>query len=197
MPESGGITIVKRFIYRDADEEWSNKYLFTGTKPTASGTWKTLADAIIDQEKLLVSQRTKFIRAYGYAPGADVSEWQHDYLGPPDTSITGVPAWSAANAPQGDGAAVVRWFTGRYSSRGKKIYCRKFFHDIPTSTTDPDEVNPTVLGYLNTYAAYMISGSLPGSVKVSDKEGSTLTDGRGMPYMTTRTLKRRGKRPPS
>lgn len=198
MPESGAITIVKRFTYRDQGEEWSNKYLFTGTKPTASGSWLTLANAIAAEEQKCFTDHTKFVRAYGYAPGSDVSEWQHNWEGPPDLAIFGnMATWAASSAAPGDAAMVVRWNTGRTSARGKRIYCRKYFHDVTMSTSDPDELGATQITRLAAYAAAMIAGSLPGGVKVSDNQGSTLTAPTVMPYITTRTLKRRGKRPPS
>lgn len=200
MAATGRITIVKRFTYRDALEEWSNQYWFTGTKPTASGSWKTLADAIINAEKPFLHSQVKFIRAYGYDADdtkPDPAEWTHDYLGPPDTSLAGSKGYLAADAAPGDAAAVVRWFTGRYNTKGKKIYCRKYFHGFFMSLSDPDEVDSTTKTEMQTYAAKMIDGTLPGGVKASDRLGSTLTDPIAMPYITTRTLKRRGKRPPS
>jgi hypothetical protein len=61
-----GLTIVKRFPYRgDANEEWSNQYHLTGSIPADSTAWKTLADALIAEEKKLYTSGTKVIRAYG------------------------------------------------------------------------------------------------------------------------------------
>jgi hypothetical protein len=197
MPDTASLVIVHKFTYRDLPEEWSNKYHFTGTTPATRAAWKTLADAVIAAEKLTQYPATSFVRAYGYEAGNEISVAQIDYSVPPDSpAVVGTYAGSGRKT-SGDVAATVRWWTGAYNSRGKKIYCRKFFHGIDASTSDADEVDPTHSTALATFAAKMIDGTLPGSAKYSGPQGATLSAPRVDPYLTTRTLKRRGKRPPT
>lgn len=198
MPDTASITVIKKFTYRDQGEEWSNTYHFSGPTPADSAAWKTLADAIIAKERTFLSTHTKFVRAYGYEPGNESSVWQWNYEGPPDTSVAGVSTWAASAFAPGDAAMTVRWYTGELSSPGgKKIYCRKYFHDVEMNPADPDEVAPSVLTSLNTFGAGMIDGSLPAGRKYCGPQGAVLSAPAANPYITTRTLKRRGKRPPT
>lgn len=196
MPNQPSITIIKRFQYRGADEEFSNKYHFSGTVPTSSAEWKTLADAIIAAEKLATSSLVKFTRAYGYVAGSNLSVAQIDYkaLG---AEVTGQYA-PIGNTQQvaGDIAAVIRWLTPGVTSRGKKIYLRKYMHGI-YSDLDADKLAADQRTKLATFAAKMIDGTLPGSATYCGPQGATASMPEVAQYLTTRTLKRRGKRPPT
>lgn len=90
-----------------------------------------------------------------------------------------------------------RWKTARTNSRGKPIYLRKYYHGVMVGGSDEpgrDEVNHTQRDALQLTAEYLLAGSaawpplagpdgvIPGSIATSR-------------FITTRTLKRRGKRP--
>ena len=196
MPDTPSITIIKRFTYRDALEEWGNTYHFSGTTPANAAAWKTLADAVIAAERPIVTGSTSFVRAYGYEAGNENSVAQIDYTVPPNAPpLVGSYGTPGTKAP-GDAAATIRWWTGVTSSRGKKVYCRKYFHDITMNSSDSDELQSTLITAMNTYAAKMIDGTLPGSFKYCGPQGAVLSDPHVNLYITTRTLKRRGKRPP-
>lgn len=197
MPDTPSITLVKRFTYRDTQEEFSNKYHFSGTTPADAAAWKTLADAIIAAERPTVQASVRWYRAYGYVAGNDNSVFQHDYAGPPDTSVAGTLALGTQRDVPGDIAVTIRWFTGALSSRGKKIYCRKYMHGAVASPADVDEVGPAQLAAMATFAAKLIDGTLPGNFRYCGPQGAVLSAPSVAPYLTTRTLKRRGKRPPT
>lgn len=195
MPDTPSLTIIKQFTYRDQPEEWSNTYHFSGTTPVNEAAWETLARAVANLEKNVLTSNTKIVGAYGYIAGQEASVFQANWLGPPDTAIVGSLTWDVSVMCPGDAAATVRWYTGQKNSKGKKIYCRKYFHDVARKSTDPDEVNATWMTNYATLAAGLIAGTLPGGVKYCGPQGAVLQDPAASPYVTTRTLKRRGKRP--
>lgn len=194
MPDTPSITIIKSFSYRNVPEEFSNTYHFTGTQPANATAWKALADAIIAAEKLTVPSRVTFVRAYGYEAGVEHSVWGIDYTQPPN-SVTPGTAVFTGNISSGDVAATIRWNTQEKNSRGKWIYCRKYMHGVVADATKYDELVSPQRVALGTYAAKLIDGTLPGGFRYSGPQGAVLTDPLVNPYVTTRTLKRRGKRP--
>jgi hypothetical protein len=197
VPDTPSITIVKSFTYRGIAEEFSNTYHFSGTTPANEAAWKTLADAIFAAEKLTVTNAVTFVAAYGYEAGNENSVAQLDYrvapYGPP---VSGTHVASGQLMP-GDVAATARWWTGVSSSRGKKVYCRKYFHGIDGHNTTRDLVEPSQKTKLETYCAKLIDGTLPGSFKYCGPQGAVLSAPTVSAYLTTRTLKRRGRRPPT
>jgi hypothetical protein len=197
LPDTPSITIVKRFTYRDANEEFSNTYHFSGTTPSTRADWKTLADAIITAEKPTVTALVSFVGAYGYEAGNENSVAQIDYRIAPDApAVVGTLTSTGSKLP-GDVAATIRWYTGASNSRGKKIYCRKYMHGVEGLPADGDELNTAQRTAMTTFAAKLIDGTLPGSFKYCGPQGAVLSEPLVQQYLTTRTLKRRGKRPPT
>lgn len=197
MPDTPSITIQKRFTYRGFPEEFSNTYHFSGTTPVDRAAWKALADAIIAEERKTVASNVTFVGAYGYEAGNENSVAQIDYDVAPDApAIAGNASLSGMGLP-GDVAATIRWYTGASSSRGKKIYCRKYMHGLVQHASDIDKVNAAQLALFNTFAAKLIDGTLPGSFKYCGPQGAVLSAPTTNQWLTTRTLKRRGKRPPT
>lgn len=196
MPDTASIILVKRFTYRGQPEEFSNKYHFEGTTPANADAWKTLADGWIAEERKIFPSWVEFVRAYGYEPGSDHANWMHDY----DSEAGAPPAGSLVFGASdhilpGDAAATVRWETGEWNSRGKKIYCRKYFHGVANGTGGADSLSAQQKTAMEGYAAVLISGFFPGSAKYSGPQGANLSSPLVSPWITTRTLKRRGKRP--
>lgn len=200
MPDQPSITIVKSFLYRGAQEEFSNKYHFSGGAPSDTPGWKTLADAIISAERQTVNGGVTFVRAYGYNAGTVASVAQIDYEQSPNVVVTGALGASAVPAP-GDAAATIRWLTPNLNSRGKKIYLRKYMHGVllaaEDGATSADTMLATQFTKFGVFAAKMIDGTLPGGVKYCGPQGAVASAPQVGEFITTRTLRRRSKRNPT
>jgi hypothetical protein len=196
VPDTASLVLIKSFNYRDQAEEWSNKYHFEGTIPADANAWQTLATGWINEEKHCYTSATHVVRAYGYEPGSNHANWVHDYAAESPPGIPGDLTVSTAEHPcPGDSAATIRWSTGEYNSRGKLIYARKYMHGVWYGAAGPDHVADVQLAAYNQYATIVTSGFFPGSAKYCGPQGADLRDPRADPFITTRTLKRRGKRP--
>ena len=197
MPDTASITIVKRFTYRGLREEFSNKYHFTGSRPGDTAAWKTLADAIIAEERKMLSNKVYFVRAYGYEPSNELSVAQIDYEAAPLTPANGAivggqlaeQVWA-----QPESSLNIRWRTNERNSRKKWIYLRKYYHGLIVKS-DGETVNDTALAAAKTFAAKMIDGTLPGNFRYCGPQGAAAGAWQVDPYAGTRELKRRGKRP--
>lgn len=192
MPDTDSITIIKRFLYRGQQEEWSNTYHLSGTTPTDQAGWKTLADAIIAIEKNAIGDVNSYVRAYGYVAGQAHSAATIDYVALGGTLIKGqLVATTTSPYPPGDTAVMIRARAGT-SSKGKPVYLRKYFHGCPVSG---DSVVSAQQTSMVTFATAMLAGTLPGSMKWVGPQGQVASNPQALPFATTRTLKRRGKRP--
>lgn len=198
MPDTPSITIIKSFTYRGLAEEFSNTYHFSGTTPVDYAAWKALADAIITAERPTVESNVTFVQAYGYAAGTNHSVAQIDYRVAPNTVLAGTLTSDGMQMMPGDVAATVRWQTPDYTEYGKRIYLRKYFHGVKAlNTTQIDKLNLNQSTALATFAAKLIDGTLPGSFKYCGPQGAVASNPAVNQWLTTRTLKRRGKRPPT
>lgn len=193
------LTIVKDMSYRGvAGEEWSNTYALTGTTPADSTAWRTLFDAVVAEEKKLYASSVRVIKGYGYdaiPEKGDHAIWTLD-LRPSSGTVAGTLAATSGLPAAGDQAMWIRWSLDRFNTYGKRVYLRKYFHGgyVFTSTAEnPSTAYYTALGLFGTKC---MDGSLAGSRKICDKFGEVPIANAVAPYMTTRTLKRRGKRPP-
>lgn len=195
MPDTDSITIVKRFDYRDAPEEWSNTYHLDGTTPTTDALWRALALAIHLSEKECYTSNHVLVRAYGYEAGNEVSVYQGDFTIGGGALAPGVLGEDSGTTRfSGDQASWVRARVG-LSSTGKKVYVRKYFHGGTRVSTDPDECTASLKAGLVYHAEKMLDGHLPGGMKWVAPQGATPIEPLASRYVTTRTLKRRGKRP--
>jgi hypothetical protein len=97
----------------------------------------------------------------------------------------------------GDAAMVARWATGRTSSKGKPIYLFKYFHGV-VEGNPPDGILAAQATALQDYADAMLDELGSTSLKMAGPDGVVPIGGaHASPWVTTRTLKRRGRRPPS
>lgn len=196
MPDTPSITIVKRFNYRgDANEEFSNKYHFEGETPISDAEWKTLADAIIASERPMFPSSVKFVRAYGYKAGVEFADGVIDYTAAPLTPVSGSLVTSGSIAAPGDAAFWVRWRTPDRNSRGKWIYLRKYFHAAMLPASGGDTLFPAQTTAAAAHGEKMKDGTLPGGAKICGPQGADAGPVTVSPFVTTRTLKRRGPRP--
>ena len=199
--------VVKSFTYRGTIEEYSNVYHLNGTQPADSSAWATLLGVIKDAEKTLAPSYVTWTDGYGYNEGSwETKPSEADAHVTWSTSNTGTFSIGSLVQAPGDAAFWGRWSTGDLNSKGKPIYLRKYFHPAYMSTSAPDANPSAMISALNTYGGKFVDGtSLGGGLKIcrpgyhpneSDRGhvGVTFTAG---PWITTRTLKRRGKRPGS
>lgn len=197
MPDTPSIVIQKSMDYRGQPEVWTNKYHFSGTTPGSAAAWKALADAIILQEQKHLPFKVSFVGALGYEAGNEHSVYQVDYRVAPNTVLRGSTNISANSDPQteaGDVAYWVRWRTPDRNSRGKPVYLRKYFHAAVIGNS-ADAIFPTQKSRALDYANAMMDGSLPGGVKICGPQGAVASAPTVSDWLTTRTLKRRGRRP--
>lgn len=193
-----GVTVIKKFLYRDdADEEFSNTYHFVGSPPSDSAGWTSLINALVSLEYLVLYSDVSYVRAYGYDNTDNDASFIYDDLGGTGPHATGAISPTSVPFAPGDAAAWVRWKTSRTNSKGKPIYLRKYFHHIGVAggTDGYDKVGSAQHGALVTFASAVetTSGSWPGLAGPAGAE--TFLSNAVSTYITTRTLKRRGRRP--
>jgi hypothetical protein len=194
------LTVIKRMSYRgDPSEEWSNSYALTGSTPVDSAAWRTLFDALVLQEKTCYTSDVTVVAGYGYAgiPGSgDHSIWNVDMTLAPNTPVPGTLTGTGAKMA-GDQAGWLRWGLDRFTAKGKRVYLRKYFHGGYTSSGTYDDMHT---GTRNAYLAFGLKledGSFAAGRKICDKDGNVPIGHAASTYITVRTLKRRGKRPPT
>jgi hypothetical protein len=194
MPAMPSITIIKEFTYRGAREEWSNTYNFSGPVPADNQAWLELGNAIWTAEKPSLIPDVKVVQYYGYVGGTVASVAQIDRRLEPEAARSGTAAVAAGDKLAGDQAVMLRALVGN-SVKGKKVYIRKYFHGCPGGAGDADLVVGTVTNTLNTLGDKLLDGTLPGGRKWCSPSGRVAIQPSVSPFVTTRTLKRRGRRP--
>jgi len=198
MASACGIVITKQFSYRgDATEQWSNKYWLTGAPPASPAGWETLFNQVCNLERTCYTAASKIVGGVGYS---DNDEHAHAVWTIDEAQITpGLAGSLVAVAGQGfagDQAGMVSWRTSRKNSRGKWIYLRKYFHGGNQDSADPDLISSTTHQAYEALAAHLLQGDWAGGRRIrSQLQDEELTVASGSWYMTTRSLKRRGKRP--
>lgn len=192
------LTLVKNMQYRGNDEEWSNTYFMDGDLPSSPASWKTLADAVIAQEKTLYDLNQSVIRAVGHQAGESVAVWSYDYEGASE-SVPGTFNETGSFRASGDTAAWIRWSTDQLTSKGKPIYLRSYFHPAYLkSSGDPDDVSTEWVSVAQDFGDAWIAGFEDGDSVTHHRAGPHGAVGLvALPsvFATTRTLERRGKRP--
>lgn len=196
VADTPSIVLVQSFTYRDAPEEWSNRYHFTGTAPADVTGWHDLAVALFTLVKPCLPATNTLVRAYGYLNDTDHAVATVDFTVSPYTPIAGTATVSGNVAP-GDAAMTVRWKTDRLTSKGKPIYLRKYFHGVLLNTADTDKIAAAQETALSTFATAVLSDWGSTSSHLAGPDGVTPHAPAASIWATTRTLKRRGRRPPS
>ena len=191
MPDTPSITINKLMDYRGLKEVTSNTYHFSGTTPANDAAWQALALAIFNAEKPLMSSAVAYVGYLGYEAGNEYAVSIQNYLEDGTSPVPATGSWSATTIP-GDAAGWVRWTTPNRTSGGKRIYLRKYFHEAQFAD---DEMSASWRTAALVYGNKMIDGTLPGGAKICGPQGAVASTPYAAPFLTTRTLKRRGKRP--
>lgn len=192
------LTVTKAFAYRGVDEEFSNSYVFSGPNPADQTAWQAWADKVKDLEKPLFANTVRFVDWYGYDEGSwEAKPTRIDATGSWLASVIGtMPTSSSVPAP-GDAAFWVRWDTGQFNSQGKKVYLRKYFHGCYLGAAGGDGILGAQRTAALAYGAKMYDGaSLIGTARIARENGALPIAHDASTYATTRTLRRRGKRPP-
>lgn len=198
MPDMPSITIIKRAKYKGVDEEFGNTFHFSGTQPADLAAWKTLADALIAAERPIYPADVEFVQAYGYNAGSELSVAQIDYRVSPNVLLNATGAFTGGGRQSLEVASTVRWPTPNFTSRGKRIYLRKYLHAMwAKSYPDYDQLLATQSTAIATWAAKLIDGTLPGTFKYCGPQGAVASAPQVNGFLTTRELKRRGKRNPT
>lgn len=192
------LTIVKTFTYRGAPEEWSNTYFMDGDLPSDDASWKTLADAVIAEEKTVIDTGQDIIRAIGHKAGESVAVWAYDYEAHSE-EVAGTFTPTAGVAQSGDTAAWIRWSTDQKTDKGKPIYLRNYYHPAYTETgANTDLILPLWATAAGDYGTAWITGFMDGDGVTHHRAGPRGAVGlveTVSQYATTRTLERRGRRP--
>lgn len=199
MAAAVGIVLVKQFTYRGVTgEEWSNKYWLTGQIPQDDNAWLALTNKLRDEELKCYTSDSRVTSAYTYndnTPGAH-SVWSIDYLAL-GLDVPGTLTNSPVSKWAGDQAGVLEFKTARKNTRGKWVYLRKYFHGGFSLATDPETLDTSAVAAYDAFGVFLSTSpvGLEGRRIRSQKQDEQLQSHHTIPYVTTRTLKRRGKRP--
>lgn len=195
MPLPLRITLVKEFNYRGAAEEWSNTYGFTGPALADYSAMVTFVNQIAFFEKTLYVSTCKVVRALIYQPGSIVADRTLDFAAEvggqtPGTLIltAGTPEWA------GDQAGWIRGKIG-VNSKGRPVYVRKYYHAGTSPVEDTDQVSGNWGAAANAYLNTITGGGLQDGRRWCGPNGQNVSLTARSTHVTTRTLKRRGRRP--
>jgi len=185
-------------------EEFANDYIWAEGAPDNDDTqfWTQLSTQLVQIEQQIFDASVQYTSMYGWN-NTDPHE-PHVFFRtfPTDANWQGkfVPGVGDI-AGAGDQAAYIRWLGSKKSKAGKPTYFRKYPHRPWTSSTDRDKLSPDYLAALTAYASSSI-WTLKGTfINQFDQNkynaGDNYATGPGTvsPWVTTRSLKRRGKRP--
>jgi len=194
------LTIVKSMTYRGAPEEWSNTYFFTGDLPSSPAHWKTMADAVIADEKTLYDPNVEVVRAIGHQAGQSIAVWSYDYEGAAETVPGTFTISTTAVRQGGDSASWIRWSTDALNSKGKPIYLRSYMHPAYAAgegATSADDVSSAWATEAQAFGDAWITGYSDGTETHSrcGPHGAVGLVALPGSFVTTRTLERRGRRP--
>lgn len=190
-----GVVLYKTFTYRGAPEEWGNTYHFLGDPPATPADWRDLVDDLVALEKVILSTAVSIERAICYENTDDPSVYSYDL-----TAFAGAVAGTYDTtafgdvAQEGSSAYMVRWNTGRRSSRGKDIFLRKYWHPAISVAASPDVVHSSLVTKLDTFGAAVMatSGSWPG---LAGPDHVAPISNHSLTYTTNRTLRKGRRRP--
>jgi hypothetical protein len=190
------VTIIKEFEYRGAAEEWSNTYAVTGAAFADYAAMLAFCEALASEERKVYLQPCKAIRALVYQPGSIVADRTIDFQLESGSPFFGqLVVGSSAQEWAGDQAGWIRGKIG-VNSKGRAVYVRKYFH---AGASEGGASTDATIGQWRAAADALLvkltDGSLPGGRKWCGPNSEAVTLMASSLWTTTRTLKRRGKRP--
>jgi hypothetical protein len=188
------VLMVSEFTYRGQREEFSNRFSFKGPAPSGDTAWKALTDKIITALQPCFDADVTFVRAYGYGANQIGAIFVHDYKTPGPPSA-GTAIWTGAALAAGDAAITGRLTSDKISKRGKHVYSRSYWHGAHAmNATNGDQVLPAQQAALTTFLTGYTQATID---PIFDSCLPDLTNTHSPhvdQWMTTRTLKKRGKR---
>lgn len=197
MASAIGLLITKKMTYRsNTDEEWSNKYWLTGTPPTTVSAWRALFDSLVTLERECYAADCTVVRGAAWDSNDEhaFSVWGVD-LELEGTPVPGTLPEEPGFKMAGDQAGMVEWKTTRKNSRGKWVYLRKYFHHGFQAAGDADYVSAATQAAYDTLGQQLTTGIGSGFHRIrSQLQDEGIQSHIVSPFMTTRTLKRRGKK---
>lgn len=194
------LTVEKSFTYRGGREHWSNAYHFDNV-PADKAQWDAVWTAVWNLEKACFSADVQFEQAFGHNPGTPpVLVWENEFSppgegGPPAEFVPG----STAHPAPGDAAVFVRYSTTQKSSLGKPIYLWNYYHGVYFDGATPDIPDPAQRQHLDSLGTVLVTGLNTGIsgapiFKRAGPKGAVAQAHVVGEFITTRTLKHRGKR---
>lgn len=153
MSDRASIQIVKTFPYRGDTREFSNRYHVEFTGTLDSGSFSTLADQVVDAEKLIHPSSVHIVRAEWVQRGSDTTDHVQNY------ATAGTRSTASGSIGPGDSAALVRYATDAVTTRNHPIYLFNYYHAPQVApSSDPDELVPGYKTLLEDYANFWIAG---------------------------------------
>lgn len=191
------IILVKRGTWRGAAEEWSNGYCVQGTMPADKAAAETMALGLHKAEDPFYVG-SQLVQWYFYEDTGEKTtvKYGKDLRGAPiaSDSNSGKAMDTTLSALQLEQVSHIRGQAG-YTEKGRPRYVHKFFHGaIAKSGSNNDKIAWATTG-LEAKLAKFTDGTLPGGIKVCRPDGMVCETFTADPFVGTRTLKRRGKRP--
>lgn len=190
-----GLTLTKTMNYRgDATETFSNTYWFKGPPPGNDASWEVLVNDVLTAEQKIFPASVSFYRALGYDSNDEHAQHVFSkFFASPGPAPSGIYVPNAATEINiaGDQAVMIEWATDRIGGRGKRTYLRKFFHEGFASLANTDNIGPDYVDYLIAVCDQL--AEIHGGLRSQAHDLNTIAN-IVSPYVTTRTLKRRGKK---
>jgi len=191
------VITIKSFLYRGVPEEFSNSYCSTGAPPTSLADWISLFNLFATNEKPIYPATVKFVRALGYNDANANAVASYAWTAGSEPVGTFAPSAGQPAMP-GDVAAFISWPTDKRSSKGKIVYKRSYHHGVyAQAAPNEDYLASNQLSVMNTWQQGVHGVMGPGWSGLTLPDGTPTNAGTVHPFLTTRTLKRRGKRPPT
>lgn len=181
------VVTTKEFTFRGQPERFSNGYNFqTGSNVVDADFAKSIALAVRDMEKTFHADAVRFV--YNVAGLLNEDALWSEELGP-----AGPVGAKGATTMHQETCVMTE------SKLRNRVYLRKFYHtrcNDGNAAIVPDQMNAGDKTDINTHVLKLTDGTLPGGVKACFPNGDlAIAPFTCDPYLRTRQLKRRGRRP--
>lgn len=190
------LTVEKSFTYRGAREHWQNAYHFDQV-PADSTAWQALANMVVGLEIPMFPANVQFEKTYGHNPGTPpILVYENDIAPPGEGGAAGTftPIATEHQVP-GDDAVFIRYGTTQKSTRGKPIYLWNYYHAVFYDAT-VDTFSARQKTAFDALGTAMVNGINVNGVtfRRAGPRGAVAQNHTTSPYITTRTLRARGRR---